>query len=56
MEIRKKLDDEESKEFWKFAEKVSIEVATWPAWKRGETGEPEAQSCSNDESQRSSCE
>jgi hypothetical protein len=55
MEIKKKLDDEESKEFWRFAERVSIEVASWPAWKRGETGEPEAQSCSN-ESQRISCE
>jgi hypothetical protein len=39
MAIRKRLDDDESREFWEFAQKASEEVANWPAWKRGETTE-----------------
>lgn len=37
MTIRKKLDTEESREFWKFAEETSKQVSSWPAWKRGES-------------------
>ena len=32
--LRKKLDTEESRQFWERAREASIEVETWPAWKR----------------------
>jgi hypothetical protein len=30
------MADPEARAYWKFAEKTAAEVATWPAWKRGE--------------------
>jgi hypothetical protein len=47
MEIRKKLDDDEFKKFWAFAQAASREVGTWPAWKRGELTELKAERSSD---------
>jgi hypothetical protein len=34
--LRKRTDTPELREYWAFVERTAAEVATWPAWKRGE--------------------
>jgi hypothetical protein len=36
MKLSKRLDDEESKEYWEFVEKTAEEVAKWPSWLFGD--------------------
>ena len=39
MPIRKKLNDDRSREFWRLAQEASRTVAGWPSWKRECTDE-----------------
>jgi hypothetical protein len=34
--LRKRTDTPELRAYWQFVEETAAEVATWPAWKRGE--------------------
>jgi len=36
MKIKLKLDDQETRAVWETAQRAKAEVASWPAWKRGE--------------------
>jgi hypothetical protein len=36
MKIKLRLDDQETRAVWDAAQKAKPEVASWPAWKRGE--------------------
>ncbi len=36
MKIKLRLDDQETRAVWDAAQKAKTEVASWPAWKRGE--------------------
>ena len=36
MKIKLKLDDQETRAVWDAAQKAKTEVASWPAWTRGE--------------------
>jgi hypothetical protein len=36
MKIKLKLDDQETRAVWETAQRARAEVASWPAWKRGE--------------------
>lgn len=36
MKIKLRLDDHETRAVWDAAQKAKTEVASWPAWKRGE--------------------
>jgi hypothetical protein len=40
MTVRKDKSTEENREFWQAVEDAAKEVATWPAWKRGESVVP----------------
>ena len=40
MKIKIKLDDPQTLAIWNAAQKAKAEVASWPAWKRGETCKP----------------
>lgn len=42
MKIKLKLDDQETRAVWDAAQKAKTEVASWPAWKRGEETAPHA--------------
>jgi len=45
MKIKLKLDDPETRAIWETVQRAKAEVASWPAWKRGEEaseGKPEA--------------
>jgi hypothetical protein len=32
--VKRNLDTEESREFWKLADETAAQVRAWPAWKR----------------------
>jgi len=36
MKLRICLDDPETRAAWEAAQRAKVEVASWPAWKRGE--------------------
>lgn len=36
MKIKIRIDDPETRAVWETAQKAKAEVASWPAWKRGE--------------------
>lgn len=37
MKIKVRIDDSETRAVWEAAQQAKIEVAGWPAWKRGES-------------------
>lgn len=41
MKIKIKLDDPETRAVWEAVQKAKAEVASWPAWKRGEESDPD---------------
>ena len=43
MKLSRKMDEEESQEYWEFVEKTSRIVEEWPAWMRGEDEAPKNQ-------------
>jgi hypothetical protein len=36
MKVKLKLDDQETRAVWETAQRAKADVASWPAWKRGE--------------------
>jgi hypothetical protein len=36
MKLSRRVDDEESKEYWEFVENTAKEVASWPSWLIGD--------------------
>jgi hypothetical protein len=36
MKLKIRIDDEETRALWETAKQAKAEVASWPAWKRGE--------------------
>lgn len=46
--LRKRTDTPELREYWRFVEKTAADVASWPAWKRGEVAKQPPASQSSD--------
>jgi hypothetical protein len=36
MKLKLKLDDPQTRAVWETVQRAKLEVASWPAWKRGE--------------------